>query len=78
VRGIPESGLAPILDEVRKKNPLAYFKSHPKRHEGKPLIEIHVSNTSESKEAAEKIVRDGMKDLIEALKSCGAEIVWGL
>lgn len=75
VRGIPESGLAPILDEVRKKNPLAYFKSHPKKHEGKPLIEIHVSTTSSDEEAAEKIVRESIKDLIGALKAHDAEML---
>ena len=56
---------------------MAYFKSHPKRHEGRPLIEIHVSTTSSDEETAEKIVMKGIKDLAEALKALNAEIVGG-
>jgi len=67
VEGIPESALAPILDDVRKRHPSAYFKSHPKMSEGVPLIEIHISVRSKGAEAAENIIRSSASDLKEAL-----------
>jgi len=40
---IPESSLAPIIDEVLRKNPEVYIKSHPRISEASPIIEIHLS-----------------------------------
>jgi len=74
-QGIPESALAPILDEVRKRNSLAYFKSHPKMYEGVPLIEVHISTTEASKEKAEEVVRKGLLDLKEAVVLHGAKVL---
>ncbi|MBO3803198.1 MAG: nicotinamide mononucleotide deamidase-related protein [Candidatus Brockarchaeota archaeon] len=75
LQGIPESALAPILDEVRKRNLPAYFKSHPKMSEGVPLIEVHVSAKEASGDKAERIVRKGVLDLKEAAILHGAKIL---
>ncbi len=42
VRGIPESSVAPVLEEIRRIFPAAYVKSHPKGTEKESLIEIHI------------------------------------
>lgn len=43
VEGIPESTLAPIIDEYMKKHGEAYIKSHPKGFEGsKPILDIRI------------------------------------
>ncbi|MGQ9515264.1 MAG: nicotinamide mononucleotide deamidase-related protein [Thermoproteota archaeon] len=75
LQGIPESVLAPILDEVRKRNVGAYFKSHPKMSEGVPLIEVHITATDERGEKAEEIVRKGLLDLKEIAVSHGAKVL---
>jgi len=73
--GIHESALAPILDEVRERNPLAYFKSHPKMSEGRPLIEVHISTRGRDAEAADRVVREGTEDLVKTVKSHGAQLL---
>jgi molybdenum cofactor synthesis domain-containing protein len=75
LKEIPESALAPILDEVRKRNVGAYFKSHPKMSEGIPIIEVHISATDASGEKAEEIVRKGLMDLRETAILNGAKIL---
>lgn len=75
VQGIPESALAPILDEVRKRHPSAYFKSHPKMSEGVPLIEIHISTRDKGAEAAERTIRESVRDLKETLMPHGPSVV---
>jgi len=75
VEGLPESALAPILDGVRKRNPSAYFKSHPKMSEGVPLIEIHITTRSKGTETADEIIRASVRDLKETLKPHGPRII---
>jgi len=75
IEGLPESALAPILDGVRKRNPSAYFKSHPKMSEGVPLIEIHITTRSKGAEMADEIIRASVWDLREALKPHGPRII---
>ncbi len=57
LRGIPESGLAPIIEKVMKEVDGIYIKSHPKGHETKaPLIELHIiAYGDDEKEAQKKI-----------------------
>ena len=63
ITGIIESALAPVLDEVRKKYPGLYFKSHPRGKETgvRPLIILQIYNTrpkaaGEVDEAASQII----------------------
>jgi len=58
VRNLPESELAPILDDVMHDNPYVYIKSHPKAAERIPHLELHFSTTSkDSKVARQRIGR---------------------
>lgn len=47
VRGVPESELAPLIDQVMHDNPYVYIKSHPKMSERVSHIELHLSTTSD-------------------------------
>jgi len=75
IQGLPESALAPVLDGLRKRNPSAYFKSHPKMSEGVPLIEIHITTRGKGTETADRTIRDGVRDLEQTLKSHGTRII---
>jgi nicotinamide-nucleotide amidase len=75
VQGMPESALAPILDDVRKRHASAYFKSHPKMAEGVPLIEIHISARGKGIKDAEDIVRSSARDLKDALIPYGPKVM---
>jgi nicotinamide-nucleotide amidase len=52
-RDIPESRVAPLIDEVMSEHPLVYIKSHPKR-EPEPMLELHFSTVSEKEEVADE------------------------
>ena len=56
VFGIIESELAPWIEETMRENPKVYIKSHPKAPEPRPLIELHLSTTSPTLEAAKEEV----------------------
>lgn len=63
-RGIPESSLAPLLDEVRKNNTNVYVKSHPKGTEaGQSVIEVHFTCYSANEEDANRLVSKAASDL---------------
>ncbi|MCJ7634224.1 hypothetical protein MUP77_17775, partial [Candidatus Bathyarchaeota archaeon] len=53
---IIESDLAPWIEETMRENPKIYIKSHPKAPEPSPLIELHLSTTSSTLEAAKEDV----------------------
>lgn len=57
LRGIPESSLSPIIDQVMRKHGNVYIKSHPRGIEknGKARIELHfrTSGTSQQEAKAE-------------------------
>ena len=52
--GLPESQIAPLIDQVMEKMPTVYIKSHAKGGEGsrEGLIELHFSTKSNRKETA--------------------------
>lgn len=54
VCGLPESQIAPLIDQVMEKMPTVYIKSHAKAGEGSQegIIELHFSTKSNRKEAA--------------------------
>jgi len=61
VKGIPESSLAPIIDNVMSQYENIYIKSHPKGHEiSGPVVELHITvygkNKTEAKEKLEEVV----------------------
>jgi molybdenum cofactor synthesis domain-containing protein len=64
LRGIPESSLAPLLDEVRKNNTDVYIKSHPKGTEaGQSVIEVHITCYSSTEDNASKLASKAASDL---------------
>ncbi len=61
IRGVPESSLAPFLEEMARKYPRSYVKSHPKGHEIKePILDVRVLSSGEElnevKKMSEKII----------------------
>jgi nicotinamide-nucleotide amidase len=50
LRGIPESSLSPIIDQVMRKHPRVYVKSHPRgiEKDGSARIELHFQITGAS------------------------------
>ncbi len=71
VVGVPESALAPYVEESERKNPGCYVKSHPKGHEIRgPVLEIRVlasgRDPREAKERAQRaleVVKGGARSL---------------
>jgi len=72
--GIPESGLAPLLDEVRAHHPSVYFKSHPRRSEGEPVIEFHLTSTGTDSSAVHDALGRAAAELKEILRKKGATV----
>lgn len=55
LEGVLESSLAPLIEEVLKRHPGAYVKSHPRGiREGVSRIEVDLAVVGESKEETEK------------------------
>jgi len=42
IKGVPESTLAPKIDDVRSRFPTVYIKSHPRREEGESIINLYM------------------------------------
>lgn len=72
--GIPESGLAPLLDDVRAHHPSVYFKSHPRRSEGEPIIEFHLTSKGTDLSAVRDALRRAAAELKEILRKGGATV----
>ena len=64
VSTVIESILAPFIKKAMKNNPKAYIKSHPKGIvDGTSRIELSITTTATSKEAAEKIIEDALDEM---------------
>jgi nicotinamide-nucleotide amidase len=76
VRGIMESTLAPIIDQVMRKWPNAYVKSHPRGIEagGRPHIELHFSIHSSDMKEAKRTLLDAVGGVAKKLVESGAKI----
>jgi len=72
-KDLPESRVAPLIEEVMNKNPLVYIKSHPK-HTPELMLELHFSTVSEKKEKAEEDVLKAMKDLRRLIVAAGGRV----
>lgn len=59
LRGIPESSLSPIIDEVMRRRPQVYIKSHPRgiEKDGSARIELHFQTTGKSPQKSESELR---------------------
>ncbi|MGC9071315.1 MAG: nicotinamide mononucleotide deamidase-related protein [Acidilobus sp.] len=75
VVGVPESELAPFIEEAERKNPGCYVKSHPKGHEIRgPALEIRVLASATSKEKAREKALKALDVVREGARSRGGEI----
>jgi len=68
VRNLPESELAPLLDEVMHDNPYVYIKSHPKAAERIPYLELHFSTTSKDSKVARQRIGRAVIQISEIIK----------
>ena len=77
VLGIPESAFAPYIDEIMKKYPKIYIKSHPRGHETKgPVLEIHITTYAETQRDAIKLVEYAAKEIIKKIDDLGGEVTY--
>ncbi len=77
LKGIPESTLAPFIDQVMKEVTKVYIKSHPKGAEGyKPVIELHITSSGKSIDEAKNNVEKAKEEIIRLVKE-KAEVVKG-
>lgn len=73
VKGILESSLAPLIEEVMKKSASIYIKSHPKGREGGSAIEVHLSTVGAGEEARRAVLK-ALKELEEGVKARGGTV----
>ncbi|MFQ6095030.1 MAG: nicotinamide mononucleotide deamidase-related protein [Candidatus Bathyarchaeia archaeon] len=74
VWGVPESSLAPLIDQVMHDNPYVYVKSHPKAAEKIPHLELHLSTTSEDADLARQRVSKALVQISEMANKKGGKI----
>ncbi|MBS7653664.1 MAG: nicotinamide mononucleotide deamidase-related protein [Candidatus Bathyarchaeia archaeon] len=74
VRGVPESDLAPIIEEVMRDNPYVYIKSHPRISEKTHHIELHFSTTSDDQDAARQRIERAILQISEIIRARGGRI----
>jgi len=74
VRGIVESEIAPLIDEVMHDNPYVYIKSHPRGGERVSKIILHFSTTASESTMAQNRVGKAIVQLSEMIKKKGGEI----
>jgi nicotinamide-nucleotide amidase len=72
--GIFESNLAPLIDVVMKANPFVYIKSHVKREEGRPHIELHFSTSGKPAEHPEVQVEKAASELSSLILKAGGKV----
>jgi len=73
VRGVMESDVAPLIDQVMHDNPYVYVKSHPTPGERVPHLELHLSTTAENSNTARTRVSRALIQLSELIKQKGGK-----
>ncbi len=74
VRGILESQLAPLIDEVMRCNPYVYIKSHPKGSEKVPRLELHLSTISSDLKASRQRLTRVIIQISEIIQEKGGKV----
>ncbi len=74
VRAMPESQLAPMIDEVMRDNPYVYIKSHVQASEKIPHLEIHLSTTSDDAKAARQRIGRVVIQISEMIQDKGGKV----
>ncbi|RLF22651.1 MAG: competence damage-inducible protein A [Thermoprotei archaeon] len=72
IKGLEESSLAPIIDEVMRLHRAVYVKSHPKR-EPEMYLEVEVSCRASSLSEAESHVQEACETLKKLASQAGAQ-----
>jgi len=74
VERVPESDLAPLIDQVMHDNPYTYIKSHPQATEKVPHIELHFSTTSKDSAMARQRIGRAILQISEMIKEKGGKV----
>jgi len=75
IKGVPESTLAPVLDDLARRNPEAYIKSHPKGHETRsPILDVRVLASSPVEGKAEEKAEEIAARIVEEARRLGGEV----
>jgi molybdopterin-biosynthesis enzyme MoeA-like protein len=71
---IMESTLAPLIDKVMHDNSGVYVKSHPKREEKRPHIEIHFSIKAKDIEKPEEKLQKAIAQLSSLIEKSSGKV----
>jgi len=74
IRGIPESDLAPLIEQVMHENPYVYIKSHPKISEKTHHIELHFSTACRSQSEARQRIESAIIKITALISERGGRI----
>jgi molybdenum cofactor synthesis domain-containing protein len=74
VKEMPESQLAPMIDEIMRDNPYVYIKSHPQASEKVPHLEIHLSTTSDDPKTARQRIGRVVIQISEMIQEKGGKV----
>mgnify|MGYP001061000793 CR=1 FL=1 len=75
VKGVMESDIAPLIDQVMHDNLYIYVKSHPSQTgEKAPHLQLHLSTTAENSDTARNRVSRALIQLSELIKQKGGRI----
>ena len=74
VRDMPESELAPMIDQVLHDNPYVYIKSHPQASERVPHLELHLSTTSKNSKLARQRIGRVILQISEMIREKGGKV----
>jgi molybdenum cofactor synthesis domain-containing protein len=69
IKGVFESSLAPVIDEVMKDNPGVYIKSHPSGDEaGHSTIHLHFTCNAATEDRAKGIINKAAAEMARTVK----------
>ena len=74
VKEMPESQLAPLIDDVMRDNPYVYVKSHPQASEKVPHLELHLSTTSSDLKTARQRIGRVIIQISEVIQEKGGKV----
>lgn len=74
VTHIVEPEIAPLIEKIMHDNPKIYIKSHPKRAEPIPLIELHFMTASKTEEKAKGRLKAAINQIVALLSEHGGKI----
>jgi len=69
-----ESMLAPLIDQVMRRNAGVYVKSHPKRTENKPHIELHLTANLKREETPAEKLQKAAEELAVLIEKNGGKV----